>query len=76
MLSSDADALRSLPERRAFTVVKGPLANTPPAPSSSSAFFHLPPSPASTRFFSLADSRLIFVVAAYLTLCERHALAN
>eukprot|EP00965_Chrysotila_dentata_P062594 2074096-Pleurochrysis_carterae.AAC.1 len=27
-----------LPERRAFTIATGPLANTPPAPSSSSAF--------------------------------------
>eukprot|EP00965_Chrysotila_dentata_P047976 1591440-Pleurochrysis_carterae.AAC.1 len=31
MLSSDADVSKSLPERRAFTVATGPLANTPPA---------------------------------------------
>eukprot|EP00965_Chrysotila_dentata_P152463 5038893-Pleurochrysis_carterae.AAC.2 len=34
----DADVSRSLPERRAFTVASGPLANTPPVSSSSSAF--------------------------------------
>eukprot|EP00965_Chrysotila_dentata_P257787 6213005-Pleurochrysis_carterae.AAC.1 len=38
MLSSDADVSRSLPGRHAFTVAKGPFANTPRAPSSSSAF--------------------------------------
>eukprot|EP00965_Chrysotila_dentata_P134078 4433850-Pleurochrysis_carterae.AAC.2 len=34
----DADFSRSLPEQRAFTVAAGPFANSPPAPSSSSAF--------------------------------------
>eukprot|EP00965_Chrysotila_dentata_P118949 3933151-Pleurochrysis_carterae.AAC.2 len=41
MLSSDADVSKSLPARRAFTVATGPLARTPPAPSSSSAFFRV-----------------------------------
>eukprot|EP00965_Chrysotila_dentata_P000358 12108-Pleurochrysis_carterae.AAC.1 len=31
MLSSDADVSRSLPERHAFTVATGSLANTQPA---------------------------------------------
>eukprot|EP00965_Chrysotila_dentata_P101919 3364117-Pleurochrysis_carterae.AAC.1 len=30
----------------------------------------------STRLFSLPESRLFLVIAAYLTLCECHALAN
>eukprot|EP00965_Chrysotila_dentata_P093443 3086679-Pleurochrysis_carterae.AAC.1 len=77
MLSSDADVSRSLPARRAFTVPTGPLANTPPAPSSSSVSSLPPPSPslttcfscplASTRFFSLPDSRLCLVDIAYPT---------
>eukprot|EP00965_Chrysotila_dentata_P038892 1292212-Pleurochrysis_carterae.AAC.1 len=52
MLSSDADVSRRLPERRAFTVAAGPLANTPPAPSSSSALSHPPPFPFQTPCFS------------------------
>eukprot|EP00965_Chrysotila_dentata_P059139 1962928-Pleurochrysis_carterae.AAC.1 len=38
MLSSVADVSRILPARRAFTVATGPLAHTPPAPSSSFVF--------------------------------------
>eukprot|EP00965_Chrysotila_dentata_P186999 6171858-Pleurochrysis_carterae.AAC.1 len=38
MLSSDADITRSLSARHALTVATGPLAHTPPAPSSSSVF--------------------------------------
>eukprot|EP00965_Chrysotila_dentata_P055991 1856531-Pleurochrysis_carterae.AAC.2 len=53
MLSSNADVPRSLPSaRRAFTVATGPLAHTPPAPSSSSAFSLPPPLLFVTRSWS------------------------
>eukprot|EP00965_Chrysotila_dentata_P122843 4059987-Pleurochrysis_carterae.AAC.1 len=66
MLYSNADVSRSLPERRAFTVATGPLANTPLAPSSSSAFSphphprFKPPAlafPCEESFSALFDSR-------------------
>eukprot|EP00965_Chrysotila_dentata_P235061 6200535-Pleurochrysis_carterae.AAC.2 len=60
MLSSDADVKRSLPAWRAFTVVTGPLAHTPPAPSSSSIFSLPPPSPVLITCVALCEVFLPF----------------
>eukprot|EP00965_Chrysotila_dentata_P223047 6193358-Pleurochrysis_carterae.AAC.2 len=65
MFSSDADVSRSLPERRAFTVGTGPLANTPPAPSSSSAFSHPPPSLFQTACFSFHLRKVFSVLSDF-----------
>eukprot|EP00965_Chrysotila_dentata_P002529 81976-Pleurochrysis_carterae.AAC.1 len=55
MLTSDADVSRNPPARRAFTVATGPVANTPPAPLSSSVFPLPPSSPSQTACLRLHE---------------------